>query len=151
MNVKLTRFSSGEHDTLSVFHIDDKFGCFMLEDEHRDVKLASETRIPAGTYDLVLRSFGGFHQRYLAKFGPEFHKGMIEIKDVPNFTNILIHIGNDEDDTAGCLLTGSQAVTNVNGKGKVLGSTDAYKHIYPILAKELISGRTVKITIKDQV
>lgn len=31
-----------------------------------------------------------------------------EITDVPNRSNVLIHIGNDEDDTEGCVLVAEQ-------------------------------------------
>ena len=41
------------------------FLCYTLEDEQRDVKVWGETRIPAGTYKLGLRTEGGFHNPYL--------------------------------------------------------------------------------------
>ena len=39
------------------------FLAYTLEDEQRDVKVYGETRIPAGTYKLKLRTVGGFHTR----------------------------------------------------------------------------------------
>ena len=43
------------------------------------------------------------------------------------FQYILIHIGNDDDDTAGCLLCGLDSYSNKNLIGN---STKAYKLIY---------------------
>ena len=84
--------------------------CFSLEDQWQPSgrKIPGETRIPAGIYPLRVRAHGGFHTRYAERFGPA-HRGMLEICDVPNFTDILIHCGNTNADTAGCLLVGMGA------------------------------------------
>lgn len=151
MKVEVLRYSSGKRDTLGLFRIDCQFYCYTLEDEFRTIKEYGETRIPAGTYDLELRTEGGFHNRYLKKFGSDFHKGMIELQDVPKFTYVLIHIGNDDDDSAGCILTGNTANNNlIEGKKGFIGdSTGAYREIYPIIRDELLNGNQVSITIKD--
>jgi hypothetical protein len=103
-----------------------------------------ETRIPAGRYQITLRSVGGFHQRYSDKF-PDMHKGMLWVRDVPNFEYILIHIGNTDEHTAGCLLVGQTA----DMKGFIGRSTDAYKDIYPPIAEALVEGEDVWITYED--
>jgi hypothetical protein len=121
-----------------------KFLCFTLEDEHRDEKVAGETRIPMGRYKITLRKVGGFHQRYSDKF-PNMHKGMLWVRDVPGFEYILIHIGNTDEHTAGCLLVGRTA----DMKGTVGRSTDAYKDIYPAIAEALEGGEDVWITYED--
>ncbi len=151
MEVDVLRYSGGKRDTLGLFLIDKKFQAYTLEDEYRTVKEYGETRIPEGRYEIKLRTEGGFHQRYLKKFGDDFHHGMIEICNVPKFTYVLIHIGNDEDDTAGCLLLGFTVNSNkVKGKKGWLGnSTDAYKMVYPIIRDELLSNRKVFINIKS--
>lgn len=82
-----------------------EFLCETLEDESRVVKLPGETRIPAGRYELKLRTEGGMDARYVDRF-PEIHRGMIHLQDVPNFEFIYIHIGNREDETEGCILVG---------------------------------------------
>ena len=43
-----------------------------------------ETRIPAGTYKLRLKTWGGY-DRYTKRFG-EMHKGMLEVLDVPTLS-----------------------------------------------------------------
>ncbi len=151
MKIEVLRYSSGKRDTLGLLFIDCQFYCYTLEDEFRTIKKHAETRIPEGTYELRLRSEGGFHNRYLKKFGSEFHKGMLELQDVPNFTYVLIHIGNDEDDTAGCLLIADTVNNNtIEGKkGFIGGSTGCYQRVYPIIRDELLSCRKVFITIKS--
>ena len=71
---------------------------------------------------------------------------MLEIKDVPNFEYILIHIGNDDDDTAGCLLVGNTADTK---KGFIGDSTGAYKEIYSVIMGAIECNEPVTISIMD--
>lgn len=149
MELKVLRFSSQSDSTLGVLFIDGVFKCFTLEDEFRTVKVHSKTRIPAGTYEIKLRKEGGFHERYLKKFGTQFHKGMLWITDVPNFQYVLIHIGNNDDDTAGCLLVGDQSHQNVDGAGYIGQSTQAYERIYPVISKSIVDGQKVTITYID--
>lgn len=154
MLLEVLRFSSANDDTLGLlFDVTDpsrrKFLCFTLEDEYRTQKVWGETRIPAGVYDIELRIHGGFHERYSKKF-PDIHEGMLELQHVPNFKYVLIHIGNREDDTAACLLTGDQSVTNVAGEnGAILKSTSAYRRVYPYVLKALKSGERVRIRYVD--
>lgn len=148
MEIDAIRYSPGNDDTLGLFFIDKQFQCYTLEDEFRTKKVMGETRIPAGRYEIKLRTEGSFHQRYSQKF-PEFHKGMLHLQNVPGFSFVLIHIGNDEDDTAGCLLVGSSSNTNLNKNGFIGGSGNAYQLIYPKIANELLLGNQVFITIKD--
>ena len=153
MKLEVSRFSCDGDSTLGILSDVSqpgkrKFLCFTLEDEFRTVKKYGETRIPEGTYEIKFRTEGGFHERYSKKF-PAFHKGMLHLQDVPNFKYVLIHIGNDDDDTAGCLLVGDQAVANTRDEGKVLKSTQAYKSIYNYVATTLLAGDRVFITYTD--
>ena len=125
--------------------VDCDFECFTIEDEFRTTKKYGETRIPNGRYKVELRTVGGFHNRYLKKFGKDFHKGMLWVKDVPNFEYILIHIGNTEKDTAGCLLVGS---TSNSEKGFIGDSTGAYKSMYKKVSDAILRGEDVYITYK---
>lgn len=122
--------------------------CFTLEDEHREVKVMAETRIPCGTYDIKFRTVGGFHNKYSKRFAG-IHKGMLELQDVPNFTYILIHCGNTEEDTAGCLLVGYDPKREKGNNYAVYHSTLAYFDVYPHIASHLDGGGTVSITIID--
>jgi hypothetical protein len=128
MKLDVIRFTSDEDTTLSQIYVDSKFICFGLEDEYRETKVSSETRIPAGEYKIEVRNYGGFNSRYQRKFG-KLHQGMLEIKDIPDFTDVLIHIGNTDDNTAGCLLVGYGAISR-QGNMSIQYSTDAYKDLY---------------------
>ena len=142
MILKVLRYNSEKDYTDGLFFIGEKFKCYTLEDEKRTVKVWGETCIPDGKYKVELRTEGGFHSRYLKKFGSDFHKGMLHVTNVPNFEYILIHVGNDDDDTAGCLLVGSTADKD---KGFIGGSVKAYKEIYKEISEALLNGEEVYI------
>ncbi len=151
MELEVLRYSSGRDSTLGLlFDITGgrKFLCFTLEDEYRTKKQYGETRIPKGRYRIELRREGGFHSRYSKRFS-NIHKGMLWVKDVPNFQYILIHIGNRDEDTAGCLLLGSSAEQNLTEEGSIGASTLAYKRVYPSIAKALEGGEEVWINYVD--
>ena len=105
MKITVNRIYSTEDATLSLVGVDGQFFCFGLEDEYREEKVPKETRIPAGTYPVRLRTEGGLHGRYRRRFS-DIHQGMLHVQDVPGFEYILIHVGNTDEDTAGCLLVG---------------------------------------------
>ena len=108
-----------------------------------------ETRVPAGTQNLSLRTVGGFHSRYQKKF-PTFHIGMIHVDDVPNFQYILLHIGNTDENTAGCLLVGDTQSSNLADPNGFIGaSTNAYKRIYKPIANAIHQGEKTTITYTD--
>ncbi len=142
MNITVERIKSDNDATLSLVYIDGTFECFGIEDEFRKEKIANETRIPSGVYNIGVRTVGGFNNRYTAKF-PDFHKGMLQVLNVPNFEYILIHIGNTDDDTAGCLVVGENAHTS--GAIKNSSSTNAYKKLYKKVIEHALLG---EVTIK---
>lgn len=152
MKLQLLRINSQADYTSGVLFqaCDDgskEFLCYTLEDEYRKDKVKHETRIPAGTYEIVFRRFGGFHQRYEKRF-KDIHKGMLELIGVPNFQYILIHCGNTDEHTSGCILVGQ---TQEYGKkdGWVGRSTQAYFDVYPMIAQALEDGEKVEIEIVD--
>ena len=137
--------------TVGELTVDDLWICATLEDAWHMVKLPGITRIPAGTYPLKFRTDGGFHSRYLERFGPEFHKGMLWIQDVPDFEFVLIHCGNDVDDTKGCVLVGSEVIPPANDGDayKVSASEKAYRELYPMVANAMRSGEKAWLQIID--
>lgn len=149
MELVLSRYAHGDDSTLGLLFLDGEWACYTLEDEYRTRKVYGETRIPAGRYKVILRVEGGFHNRYSRKF-PDMHRGMLWVKDVPGFEYILVHIGNRDDDTAGCLLVGDQANNNRIDDGFVAHSTQAYRRIYPRIAAACeLDQRGVWITVED--
>ena len=146
MKLDVIRKQFGKDATNGMLFIDKVFEAFTLEDEVRDVKVHSETAIPLGEYEIKLRTEGGFHSKYTARYGA-MHKGMLWLQDVPNFKWILIHTGNQDSHTAGCLLIGETQQDLDKGKdGFIGGSGDAYKKMYPKVADALLAGE--KVTIK---
>jgi hypothetical protein len=153
MQLEVLRFSSEEDSTSGLlFDITDdkrKFLAYTLEDEHREEKEMHETRIPAGNYNITLRTVGGFHSKYTEKYG-DMHKGMLWVRNVPGFEYILIHTGNTDEHTSGCLLLGdSQTNNQIKEDGFIGSSVQAYKRVYPPIAEVLENGGTVHIKYTD--
>ena len=153
MHLQVLRFSDNGDSTngMLVELLPDgrEFLCYTLEDEERERKKYGETRIPEGTYDITLRTEGGFHAKYAERF-PDIHEGMLWVRDVPNFEYILIHCGNTDEHTAGCLLLGdSQENNQLVDDGFIGKSTQAYKRVYPKILKALNDGEDVRIEYID--
>jgi hypothetical protein len=153
MNLYVLRFSSQKDSTSGLLFnvVNNKlnFLCYTLEDEKREEKIAGETRIPEGEYKIRFRNEGGFHGKYKERFS-DIHQGMLEVQDVPNFKYVLLHCGNTDEHTAGCLLLGDSQENNiVKPNGWIGSSSQAYARVYPIIANELIKGNEVTIKYKD--
>lgn len=114
--------------------------CFVLEDEPREVKIAGETCIAAGRYELKLRTHGGMFERYCVRY-PWNAPGMLELQGVRDFTDVLIHCGNHKGDTRGCLLVGNGAFVY----GRIAESAEAYSELYKRVSKALLAGESVHI------
>ena len=117
MTLEVLRFSSLEDSTNGLLFDttgERKFLCYTLEDEFRSEKKYGETRIPDGEYKLSLRTEGGFHGRYSKRF-KDIHIGMLQVMDVENFEYVLIHCGNTDEHTNGCLLLGDTQTNNDEG------------------------------------
>ena len=153
MKLEVLRISSQEDSTSGILFETTNgkrtFMCYTIEDEQRDVKVWGETRIPAGTYKLKLRTEGGFHSRYTGKYG-DWHKGMRWVQDVPGFEFILWHTGNTDESTAGCLILGQTQESNlIKPDGWVGSSVSAYKFVYPRVSEAILSGQDVEVTYID--
>jgi hypothetical protein len=147
MEINVKFVAATKNSTLSLMTIQDNlFQCFVVEDPIRTKKIKHITCIPAGRYRIVRRVASRFldgEKGYKNRFG---HIFVPEIVGVPGFSDILIHIGNTEGDTSGCLLPNYQ----VNFfAGTVLGSrsTDAYKDLYLLMHAAFERGEEVWITI----
>lgn len=132
MKLMVKRIRQGKNSTLSKIYVDGKFFCYGLEDLVREEKIKGSTAIPAGTYPLRLNTYGAMNARYKRRF-PDMHRGMIEISNIPNFSYVYIHIGNNFGDTAGCLLVGDSYEKDDDGDYILLKSAKAYKRLYAVL------------------
>tara|TARA_R100000231_G_scaffold12984_2_gene14503 strand:+ start:2762 stop:3226 length:465 start_codon:yes stop_codon:yes gene_type:complete len=152
MKLVVLRYSSQKDSTNGLlFEQTDSgldFLCYTLEDEEREVKVMGETCIPNGTYKIGLRTEGGFHTRYFKRF-PDIHQGMLEVQDVPNFKYVLIHCGNTDEHTAGCLLIGDSQENNALIENGFIGkSSQAYARIYLRIIQKVLEGEEVLIEYK---
>ena len=148
MEIHVKRSRQGKNSTLSVLYIDGEQICYVLEDSVRDKKIKGSTAIPAGRYKLTFRRHGGMHGRYHRLF-PDFHKGMIQLMDVPNFSYIYIHMGNNFSDTSGCLLVGQKVKYFKKQKEyEIRQSRKAYIALYKRLSAMMEQGE-VFIVIRD--
>ena len=118
----------------------------------------AETRVPAGVYSIKLRDEGGMTKRYAAKYR-DMHKGMLCVHNAPGwkliapnmtFQYILIHVGNTDEHTAGCLIIGDSQENNQLKKDGFIGrSVQAYKRVYPYIVEALDDGEEVTIEYID--
>jgi hypothetical protein len=136
MELTLIRKFKGPTYTIGDLGIDGKFFCNTIEDTVRELpatcpdtprgcsctckeKIYARTAIPAGQYRITL------------EYSPRFKRRMPYLHDVPHFLGILIHSGNTETDSAGCIIVGENTV-----KGKVLNSRATFQRLYALLEKE---------------
>ena len=138
--------------TIGNLYVNGKFFSNTLEDADRglddsmsldkilELKKPSITAIPKGTYEITLDIDS-------PKFGSKpFYRQVCNGKlprllNVKGFEGILIHAGNTDKDSAGCLLVGQNKV-----RGQVINSQATFKELYKLLKDRHDKGE--KITIK---
>ena len=144
MKVEVRRFNQNDKSTVGLLFINGVFQCFTLEDTYNLPKKPSETCIPVGIYRLSLQKAGKLYADYAARF--KEYKGMILVNKVPNFTGIMIHIGNYPKDTAGCILVGGAYDIKYN---QVLNSTANFLKIYFPIANAIENGEIVSLEVTE--
>jgi len=154
MLLKSKRFYSNDESTASTLSVDGEHFCFIIEDEHREKKVAGETRIPMGRYKLALKkALTPLTKAYRDRFGWfEWH---IELQDVNGFDNVYIHVGNFESDTDACLLANDGVAIKRDANGKQLNavgssSVSAYKALYKKVVTAIKNGEDVYIEIYNE-
>ena len=128
MELKLTRNYQKDTYTIGRLYVEGDLFSNTLEDPVRDYsdpnfKVYGKTAIPYGEYKVTLEYSPKFSPRYGGRKVPYLH-------DVPGFTGILIHSGNDEDDTDGCILVGINT-----SKGWISQSRSTFLKLLDILEK----------------
>lgn len=131
MRVDVVRYDFSDRRTIGKLAIDGLFQCYSLEDAVRDVKIAGETAIPAGTYRVVITE------------SQRFKMPLPLLLDVPNFTGVRIHSGNTAADTAGCILVGLQREADT-----IRESHLAMGIVFDKIKKALEANDTVTLTIR---
>jgi len=136
MELLLKRKFKGGNYTIGDLYVDGRLFCNTIEDVARSLparcpdtsrgqsctckeKVYAMTAIPAGTYRITF------------EYSPKYKRRMPYLHDVPHFLGILIHWGNTEKDSAGCIIVGKNTV-----KGKVLESKATFQQLYALIEKE---------------
>lgn len=144
MKITVNRIFKGPSYTIGKLYIDGEFFCDTIEDVVRSLpavcpntpkdrackcagKVYARTAIPAGTYKVTM------------EYSPRFKRTLPYLHNVPHFLGILIHSGNTDADSAGCIIVGRNTV-----KGKVLES----RVTLDALIKRIKGQKGVTITIE---
>ena len=114
----------------------------MSEDMIRTLKEPSITAIPRGTYEITLDVVSPKYSK--VQFYKDVCNGKVpRLKNVKGFDGILIHAGNTDKDSSGCLLVGQNKV-----KGQVVNSKETFKQLYNLLQDGKSRGEKIVIKIK---
>lgn len=142
------RYTDDGETTLGLLFLRNEFIAYCLEDTFRDEKIKGETRIPGGAYNIdFLKQETDLTNKYRDRF-PWFNYHL-EIKNVPDYARVYIHIGNSHKDTAGCLLI-ADGINASSVQKTIVESAHAYKRLY-LRMKDLIeSGEKIRIVIHDE-
>jgi hypothetical protein len=116
-NLLLKRTQFNELCTQGELYLEGAFECYTLEPAKSDDPIVKPRCIPVGTYKFTL-AFSEKHGRIVPL-----------LLDVPDFTEIEIHIGNFPGDTLGCILIGRMI-----GPNAVYESSEAFKLLFPRLS-----------------
>lgn len=145
MIIKVKRIARKPKYTIGRLYINGVYFCDTLEDTDRGLKQSmplkeieklkvyGQTAIPTGIYDVLMTYSPKFASRPWAK---PYNGRLPLLNNVPGFSGVRIHVGNDHTQTLGCLLVGRNTVV-----GKVVQSTDTFaslmkNHIIPALNKK---------------
>jgi len=144
MDIQIKRFDFTPNSTIGLLTLDGTFQCFTLEDAMRDVKIAGQTAIPLGIYELTYRDEpSDMRRRYQKRYGDE-HK-MLWLRDIPDFTYVYFHVGNAPKDTEGCVLVGTSYNRSISDH--IGASRDAYEDFYPQVYAALDKEELVSVSV----
>lgn len=146
----LKRIYKGEDYTIGHIYIDGEYICDTIEDKDRGltdqmsvqdikkIKVANQTAIPTGTYKLTIDVVS---PRFIKKlYYYSFCKGKLpRLLGVKGFDGILIHKGNTQKDSAGCIIVGYN-----KEKGKVINSQEAFEILYKTIRAKKITEITIQ-------
>lgn len=153
MNLRLERKWKKADYTVGKLYVDGVLFSDTLEDKDRglddsmaaekikSIKVAKETAIPTGTYNVTLNVQS---PKFKNRAQYAFCKGYLpRLLNVKGFDGILIHIGNTQYDSAGCILVGENKIV-----GQVINSTTTFKKLYTVLDAANKKGEKITITIE---
>jgi len=143
------RYSDDGSTTIGLLYLNGFFYCYTLEDTHHEVKIAGETRIPAGKYSVdFIRQDTPLTIKYREAF-PEWFSYHLEIQNVPGFAGVYIHSGGDHTHTEGCLLVSDSLTVKPDNKF-LTNSKNTFQKLYIYLKQEIEKGTKVRLIVRDE-
>ncbi|EAJ6650671.1 hypothetical protein K5L69_001898 [Campylobacter jejuni] len=149
MKVTINRRYTGKTCVIGKFKVlDDEekilFECFSLEEDKEGLESGKDLRIPEGNYNLKRHSPSRF-ENTLRSITKKDDDTMINVynDEVPSSRAILIHWGNTDKDTQGCILLG---LTKDNNNESVGQSRQACKEFYDLMHGKNLEDIKLEIT-----
>ncbi|APA51081.1 DUF5675 family protein [Campylobacter jejuni] len=149
MKITINRRYTGKTCVIGKFKVlddDDKilFECFSLEEDKEGLESGKDLRIPEGNYNLKRHSPSRF-ENTLRSITKKDDDTMINVynDEVPSSRAILIHWGNTDKDTQGCILLG---LTKDNNNESVGQSRQACKEFYDLMHGKNLEDIKLEIT-----
>lgn len=153
MILTLKRIYKGSRYTIGHLYVDGLRFCDTLEDRDRGLrddmplaiikakKIWGKTAIPTGSYRIDMHTVS---PSLKSKSWAKAYKGIVpRLVNVKGYDGVLIHPGNTDADTAGCVLIGENKV-----KGKVINSVKTYYRLMPLLTGADERGETITLEIR---
>ncbi|EDO9246048.1 hypothetical protein GQJ36_05120 [Campylobacter coli] len=147
MKIKIIRRYTGKTCVIGKFKVfnDDKLllECFALEEDKEGLESGKDLRIPEGNYNLRRHTPSRF-ENTLRSITKKDDDTMINVfnDEVPASRAILIHWGNTDKDTQGCILLG---LTKDNNNESIGQSRQACKEFYDLMYKQDLSKIKLEI------
>ncbi|ECP8663481.1 hypothetical protein FU429_09010 [Campylobacter jejuni] len=149
MKVTINRRYTGKTCVIGKFKVlDDEekilFECFSLEEDKEGLESGKDLRIPEGNYNLKRHSPSRF-ENTLRSITKKDDDEMINVynNEVPASRAILLHWGNTDKDTQGCILLG---LTKDNNNESVGQSRQACKEFYDLMHGKNLEDIKLEIT-----
>ncbi|ECL1885329.1 hypothetical protein FR615_00660 [Campylobacter jejuni] len=148
MKVTINRRYTGKTCVIGKFKVlDDEekilFECFSLERKEEGLESGKNLRIPEGNYNLKRHSPSRFENTLRSITKKDDTMINVYNDDVPSSRAILIHWGNTDKDTQGCILIG---LTKDNNNESVGQSRQACKEFYDLMHGKNLEDIKLEIT-----
>ncbi|ELQ1430746.1 hypothetical protein QTD38_000465 [Campylobacter jejuni] len=148
MKVTINRRYTGKTCVIGKFKVlDDEekilFECFSLEEDKEGLESGKDLRIPEGNYNLKRHSPSRFENTLRSITKKDDTMINVYNDEVPSSRAILIHWGNTDKDTQGCILLG---LTKDNNNESVGQSRQACKEFYDLVHGKNLEDIKLEIT-----
>ncbi|EAI2244583.1 hypothetical protein J0R89_000897 [Campylobacter jejuni] len=147
MKITINRRYTGKTCVIGKFKVldDDKilFECFSLEEDKEGLESGKDLRIPEGNYNLKRHSPSRFENTLRSITKKDDTMINVYNDEVPSSRAILIHWGNTDKDTQGCILLG---LTKDNNNESVGQSRQACKEFYDLMHGKNLEDIKLEIT-----